>query len=86
MRHKWKNKIYKKKKYPYLDEECFYLKIDKTEECINCGLRKGKTRELRFYPVTVYFNENKVLSEKKIPYTCTGITGGEFFKESEFNL
>ena len=79
MRHKWKTQIYKKKRYNYLDEEYFRLKIINTEECINCGLRKGKTRELGFYPVTVYFNEVKVLSEKKIPYSCTGITRGEFF-------
>lgn len=86
MRHKWKNKIYKKKKYHYLDEEHFRLKIGKTKECINCGLRRGLTRELGFYPVTVYFDEVKVLSEKKIPYSCTGISEGAFFKESEFNL
>lgn len=83
MRHKWKNKRYKKKLYPYLEDTNFDLKIGKTEECINCGLRKGKTRQLGFYPVTVYFDEDKVLSERRIPYTCTG---GAFFKESEFKL
>jgi len=86
MRHKWKKKRYKKKRYPYLDEDHFRLKIGKTEECINCGLKKGMTRELGFYPVVVYFDEDKVLSEKKIPYSCTGIAGGAFFQESEFNL
>jgi len=60
--------------------------LGKTEECIYCGLRKGLTRQLGFYPVTVYFDEVKVLSEKKVPYTCIGIKGGAFFKESEFNL
>lgn len=86
MRHKWKKKIYKKKRYPYLDEEHFRTRIVNTEECINCGLRKGYTRELGAFPIILYFNEDKVISERKIPYSCTGITGGAFFQESEFNL
>lgn len=88
MRHKWKKQRYKKKIYPYLKKINFLLKIGKTEECVNCGLRKGKTKELGFYPVLVYFDEEKVLSDKIIPFSCTGIKirEGAFFEESEFNL
>jgi len=101
MRHKWKKQRYKKKLYPYFklfidslkeeeddNKKKFTLKIGKTEECVNCGLRKGKTKELGFYPVTVYFDEDKVLSENGIPFSCTGIKirEGAFFDESEFNL
>ncbi len=90
MLHKWKRKRYQKKLYEMKDDTVetldYRIKIADTYECINCGLRKGTTRNLGFYPVSVYFNEDGIISTHTIPYACQGIKGGAYFNEDEFKI
>jgi len=90
MLHRWKPKKYQIKIYEFHDDEVrttdYRIKVVNTYECINCGLRKGTTRDLGFYPISVYFNEDGIISTHTIPYTCQGIKGGAYFDEDEFKL
>ena len=93
MRHKWKQKRFRRKLYtrhtvnlPVRDS--FNVKVGKTFECVNCGLRKGTTRDLGFFPCVVYMDDrNNILSVHTIPFKCSGIKiEKDFFDEVEFTL
>lgn len=92
MNHRWKKYNYKKnaKVVDIIFENTKYIPM-KVQQCIHCGLLKGIVNigYIKWFNQyrTIYFEKdnNKILSEGKIPYKCTGKIK-DFLSKDDFNI